>query len=119
MRAMNPAVCGISLLAIFLVWRPSRTQDSLAPSAIQSVNNPRYPNTNQGLQQLLEDLKTAITLKDNETISTLLKATEIPNCGEWLHKTYPADKADSWMSLCDPNERHRRFHLSIKPLKVR
>lgn len=39
---------------------------------------------------------------DQTKLAAFLKGMEIPDCDAWLHKMYESDKADSWMSLCDP-----------------
>ena len=94
-------ICNLTaIVAVFVVF-PSvaRFQEqSVSTSTLTSA----YPNTTEGLKQLLQEMQAAAREGNQEKVAALLKAMEVPNCDGWLHEMYAPDKADSWMSLCDP-----------------
>jgi TonB family protein len=95
MRICNPA----ALLVVLLVF-PSvaRSQEqSVTTSAVAAT----YPNTSEGLKQLLQHMQAAAREGNEQKVAAFLKIMEVPNCDAWLHELYAPDKADSWMSLCD------------------
>lgn len=60
-----------------------------------------YPNTVDGLNRLLQDVREAAKHGDKDKVAAFLRNMEIPNCDAWLHEMYRSDKADSWISLCE------------------
>ena len=60
-----------------------------------------YTDTTADFQRFLQDILEAATKGDEQTVASLLKSTEVPDCDAWLHRMYKSDSADSWMSLCD------------------
>jgi TonB family protein len=76
-------------------------QDKSSSSPTQAILVSTYPNTKEGLRQLLQDMRAAAKNDEMERLTALIKDTEIPNCVAWLHKMYDSDKADSWEGMCD------------------
>ena len=70
-------------------------------SAICSHAQSSYADTTVDFQRFLQDILDATKTGDKQTVTSLLKSTEVPNCDAWLHRMYKSDSADSWMSLCD------------------
>jgi TonB family protein len=92
-----------TLFAIsLLIPTAIRSQEKASPTAARAAS-PHYPNTTEGLRQLLQELRSLAKDGDNPGMVALVKAMEIPNCDAWLHQMYEPDKADSWMALCDAN----------------
>jgi TonB family protein len=73
-----------------------------------SPNTTAYPNTVDGLKNLLLDMRVAAKAGNQEKLAAFIKDTEIPNCAAWLHSMYDSDKADSWMGLCEAKSRDPR-----------
>lgn len=92
----------VLLVVCFLSARLMFAQDSTNSSPNQSTVTPTYPNTREGLQELLQDMSAAAKAGDKAKLAAFLKEMEIPDCDAWLHKMYDADKANSWVSSCDP-----------------
>jgi TonB family protein len=97
MKAIRLIPALIVLLAVCLATT------SLYP---QSQSIPQYADTTAGFRQFLQDLLDATIKGDQQRIEALLRNTEVPDCGAWLHRMYKSDSADSWMSLCDPKTLH-------------
>lgn len=76
-------------------------QDNTSSSPTQAILASTYPNTKEGLRQLLQDMRAAAKNGEMERLTALIKGTEIPDCVAWLHKMYDSDKADSWEGMCD------------------
>ena len=98
-------ICQVVVLSATLFVYPGigRSQEQgVSPRLIGAA--PNYPNTTEGLRQLLQDMRTAANGNENK-LATFVKNMEIPNCAAWLHKMYESDKADSWMGLCDAKVR--------------
>lgn len=77
-----------------------RAQDKSGPSPTQITPVSTYPNTKEGLKQLLQDMRTAAKNGESEKLAALIKGAEIPDCVTWLHRMYDSDKADSWEGMC-------------------
>jgi len=95
----NARICRAIALLAFLVVFPSDAR--LQERSVSTLTAPTYPNSSEGLKQLLEYIRIAAKENNERRVTAFLKAMEVPNCDTWLHKMYEADKADSWMSLCD------------------
>ncbi|HUJ31336.1 MAG TPA: energy transducer TonB [Candidatus Acidoferrum sp.] len=93
--------CTIILLAVSLATPPSILGRDKAGSGTQAAPSSVYPNTTDGLQQLLHDVREAAKRGEKEKVAEYLKEMEVPNCDAWLHAMYASDKADSWMGLCE------------------
>jgi TonB family protein len=109
----SPLKCTMILLAVSLTTPPSILTRDKAESGTQVSPAPIYPNTTDGLQQLLHDVREAAKSGDKEKVAGFIREMEIPNCDAWLHEMYVSDKADSWMGLCEqktlgPNEKSMR-----------
>ena len=85
-----------------------RSQEQTASSPAVAIATSTYSNTIEGLQQLLQDIRTAAKNGDDGKVAAYVRDMEIPNCGSWLHKMYDSDKADSWMGLCEAKSRDPR-----------
>jgi len=100
-----------ALLAVSLsAPHPAHSQEKTAPSPAQAVPASAYPNTAEGLRQLLQDARAAAKSGDKQKVAAFVKDMEIPNCEAWLYKMYAPDKAESWLGLCEaktlgPNEK--------------
>ena len=68
---------------------------------LQAQANTPYTDTTADFQRFLQDILDATKKGDKQSLVSLLKSTEVPNCDAWLHQMYKSDSADSWMSLCD------------------
>src|SRR5712691_8393286 len=68
---------------------------------LQAQANLPYTDTTADFQRFLQDILDATKKGDKQSVASLLKGTEVPNCDAWLHQMYKSDSADSWMSLCD------------------
>jgi TonB family protein len=89
------------LLAVLVsVPMVARLQPQIAPSSSQ-VTASKYSNSTEGLRQLLQDVRATAKSGDMKRVAAFLRDMEIPDCAVWLHKIYEADRADSWMGLCD------------------
>lgn len=75
-------------------------QDKSGPSPTHTTSVSTYPNTKEGLKQLLQDMRTAAKNGESDKLAALIKDTEIPDCVAWLHRMYESDKADSWEGMC-------------------
>lgn len=93
-------LAGTLLVIALAITRVSSAQDNSKASS--SAPSAAYPNTVDGLNRLLQDVRDAAKRGDKEKVAAFLKNMEIPNCDAWLHEMYPSDKADSWMDLCKP-----------------
>ena len=98
MRALSVALVllALSFSAVCLLC----AQDKSGPSPTQITSVSTYPNTKEGLKQLLQDMRTAAKNGELDRLATLIKDTEIPDCVAWLHRMYDSDKADSWEGMC-------------------
>lgn len=92
----------VLLAASFPAAHLAHAQEAISSPPTQTAPGSTYVNTKEGLQQLLQDMRAASQARDQEKLAAFLKEMEIPNCDAWLHKMYDAEKADSWMSSCDP-----------------
>lgn len=90
---------GTWLIIALAITRVGSAQDN--PRASSSDASAAYPNTTDGLNRLLQDVREAAKHGDREKLAGFMKEMEIPNCDAWLHEMYPSDTADSWMSLCE------------------
>jgi TonB family protein len=68
---------------------------------LQAQANTPYTDTTADFQRFLQDILDATKKSDKQSVVSLLKSTEVPNCDAWLYQMYKSDSADSWMSLCD------------------
>jgi len=62
---------------------------------LQAQANSPYTDTTADFQRFLQVILDATKKGDKQTIASLLKSTEVPNCDAWLHKVYKSDSADS------------------------
>src|ERR1700734_954163 len=104
--------------AAFLLFAPTallatRSSNGSMPSqSAPATDGPKYENSADGLQKLMENMLDAARAGKHEQLAHMLRDTEIPNCGEWLHMMYKSDTADSWMGLCEPTllgQRHQEL----------
>jgi len=79
-----------------------RPQEKSRPSPTQTTTVLTYPNTTDGLRQLLQDMLAAAKNGEIEKLSGFAKDMKIPNCEVWLRKMFDAEKADRGMASCDP-----------------
>ncbi len=82
----------------------NRTDLDLAALALHSADlyfPDAYPDSSEGLKGFLDNTVASARANDTDKLNTLVKSTEIPDCGSWLHAMYAPDKADSWMGMCD------------------
>lgn len=93
---MKPALHVGALVVLLAVFVPTNVL------YLRAQANAPYTDTTADFQRFLQDILDATKQGDNQRVESLLKSTEVPNCDAWLHQTYKADSADSWMSLCDP-----------------
>jgi TonB family protein len=94
-------ICNLTaIFALFVVFpNVARLQEQTVPTSTQAS---AYPNTTEGLKRLLQDMRATARENNEQKLAAYLKTMEVPNCYAWLHEMYETDKADSWMSLCDP-----------------
>jgi TonB family protein len=94
-------ICNLTaIFALFVVFpNVARLQEQSVPTSTQAS---AYPNTTEGLKRLLQDMRATARENNEQKLAAYLKTMEVPNCYAWLHEMYETDKADSWMSLCDP-----------------
>lgn len=97
-------------VALLSAPRPTPSQSGNASPGTQAAPSSVYPNTTNGLQQLLRDVRQAARSGDKQQVTAFVKNMEVPDCKTWLYKMYARDKADSWMGLCeakvgDPSEK--------------
>jgi hypothetical protein len=95
MKGMKIGSFAASLLTALMFSVAIRAQNQAAIAPLSD------PNTSAGLQQMLETMFLSAKNNDLQKLTDMVKATEVPNCSSWLHAMYEADKADSWMGLCD------------------
>ena len=93
---MKPSHCIGALIVLLLVSLPTNSRE------LQAQANLPYTDTIGEFQRFLQDILEATSKGDQQTVASLLKSTEVPDCDAWLHRMYKSDSADSWMSLCDP-----------------
>jgi len=55
-----------------------------------------YPNTSDGLRQLLQTMLMAAKNGEGARLSGLIKETEIPNYEVWFTETFGQEKGESW-----------------------
>jgi hypothetical protein len=89
----------IGISAILLGSPPAHLQAK--QNVLASPNTATYPNSVDGFQHLLLDMRVAAKEGNQEKLAAFIKDTEVPNCDAWLHTMYTSDKADSWMGLCE------------------
>lgn len=98
--------CSLALCVTLLsAPRPTPSQRGNASPGTQAAPSSVYPNTTDGLQQLLLDVRRAARSSDKDQVAAFVKNMEIPNCETWLYKMYERDKAESWMGLCEAKVR--------------
>jgi TonB family protein len=96
-------ITAVFLLVISTALLGTRSSNGSMPSqSAPATDGPKYENSADGLQKLMENMLDAARAGKQEQLARMLRDTEIPNCGEWLHMMYRSDTADSWMGLCDP-----------------
>jgi TonB family protein len=101
MRVNQLLKCLFALSALSMAAQPMHAQEK-SPSSSGEVAPPStYPNTKEGLRQLLQDMRAAAKNGETERLAALIKGTEISDCVAWLHKMYDSDKADSWEGMCE------------------
>lgn len=87
----------LSLSATLLV----RAQEKSGPPPTQTATVSTYPNTADGLRQLLQDMLAAAKNGEMEKLSDFAKDMKIPNCEVWLGKMFDPEKAERGMASCD------------------
>lgn len=111
---MQPNHFGQSILVLlalsFSVVCPLGAQERSVPSPTQAASASTYPNTPEGLRQLLGEMLVAAKSGETEKLAGFVKDMEIPNCVEWHRKMFDAEKAERAIESCDskvlnPNEK--------------
>ena len=111
---MQPNHFGQSILVLlalsFSVVCPLGAQERSVPSPTQAASASTYPNTPEGLRQLLGEMLVAAKSGETEKLAGFVKDIEIPNCVEWHRKMFDAEKAERAIESCDskvlnPNEK--------------
>jgi TonB family protein len=85
------------LTAFFLLLAPAiRSQDSIASKPSQVEPTPAYPNSTDGLRQLLREMMLAAKNGDRASLQTQIRDTEIPNYKIWFTTTFNQGRGESW-----------------------
>jgi TonB family protein len=74
------------------------SQDSAASKPSQVEAPSAYPNSTDGLRQLLRDMILAAQNGDRATLQAEIKDTEIPNYKIWFTTTFNQGRGESWAS---------------------
>ena len=78
-------------MSVFLaVPIPTGAQGDQAPNS--AAEPPKYPNTTDGLQQLLQAMLRATKSNDSQTLTALVQGTEVPNCNDWVDTMYAGSR---------------------------
>ena len=73
-----------------------RSQDSAASKPSQVGTTAAYPNSTEGLRQLLYEMVLAAKNGDRATLQAQIKDTEIPNYKIWFTTTFNQGRGESW-----------------------
>ncbi len=83
----------------------NRTDLDLAALALHAADlyfpSDTYPDSSEGLKTFLDAAVASAKAGNTDELNAMIKSTEVPDCGSWLHAMYAQDKADSWMGMCD------------------
>ena len=93
-RRFRPAAY---IAAFSLLFAPEiRSQDSRASKPAQVAATLAYPNSADGLRQLLHDMMLAAKNGDRATLQAQIKDTEILNYKIWFTTTFSQGRGESW-----------------------
>jgi TonB family protein len=106
-----------------LVSPPARTQQNAPPDipatpSFQTDLSPSYPDTPEGLKQLLWDVVAAQKSRNADEIAAAKQDLEIPNYEEWFTETFGAEQGQKWadayrFSLEKSGRGRGRFYLQL------
>jgi hypothetical protein len=69
---------------------------TLKGSQTQATRSAQYPNTSEGLQQFLSELRSAAKSSDQAKVDSMIKQTEIPEYRNWYCSMYVPGSGLSW-----------------------
>ena len=85
----------LTLIASLLAL-PSLAQEKPEPASAPAAPPPAYPNSAQGLRQLLQDCLAAAKSGDKDKLAALVKDMEIPDYEAWFTSTFRQEGGESW-----------------------
>ena len=91
----------ISISLSLVMSMPTRTQQNAPPDipatpSFHTDLSPSYPDTPEGLKQLLWDVVAAQESRNADEILATKQDLEIPNYEEWFAKTFGAEQGQKW-----------------------
>jgi hypothetical protein len=89
----RPPLFGLYLGILISLLLPSRIQPQLSWTGNVTTT---YPNDNEGLRRLLNDMLVAAKSEDASKLKSLLQQAEIPNYENWFTTNFGEEKGESW-----------------------
>lgn len=99
MRKRCAVICAslsIALLRVPPVRAQSEATYGDGPSTTQTGTQYGYPDTTNGLRNLLDDMRIAAQQGDSARLRILIASTEIPDYENWFVKTFGEVKGPMW-----------------------
>ena len=96
----NLLLNSLLLIAVFLLPAWAHAQAGAGPirpvAEATTVAAGPYPDTPEGLRQLLTDFLAAAKDGDRDTVTEFVRDMDIPNYEKWFAATFGEDRGESW-----------------------
>ena len=106
----NLLLNSLLLIAVFLLPAWAHAQAGAGPirpaAEATTVAAGPYPDTPEGLRQLLTDVLAAAKDGDRDTVTEFVRDMDIPNYEKWFAATFGEDRGESWAGPYGDNLDH-------------
>lgn len=93
---LDVCLLAFAVLASLFVSEVTHAQETTASSSSQASSTVSYPNSSEGLRQLLNDMLLAAKSDDQSALVSMIRETEIPNYQKWFTSNFGQEKGESW-----------------------
>jgi len=83
-------------LSSFFLSQMAYAQQATEPTSSRLSSETPYPNSSEGLRQLLNDMLVATKREDQSGLLSMIRETEIPNYQRWFTSNFGQEKGESW-----------------------
>jgi TonB family protein len=84
------------VLSSFFLSHVAHAQQATEPTSSQVSGKSPYPNSSEGLRQLLNNMLAAAKSENRCELLSMIGETEIPNYQKWFTSNFGQEKGESW-----------------------
>lgn len=117
---MRTLICMTTLLSL-LGMPHSLVQtgkQNAARATGQAASDAGYPNTTNGLRDLLNDMRAAAKDSDSARLRSLIASTEIPDYTNWFVQTFGVANGPRWASTYGKTRTRREAELQSEMMQL-